>query len=200
MVPLPYPEGLLSRRALRPCPGLVSPSSHHCRASGSDSFEVSRENHRWPGRGNGRGPYSALAARPLCQSRMRSLGFACEPAPGNEPTILPGGRLTHPEQPWPVGLGAPHPSKRNEKGFEPGAPHYNLHMKRTNLVLDEDLLEEAVRVLGTKTYSATVNLALKEALRMRRIQGLANHIGKVEWLGDLPEIRSDSRRPPATDR
>lgn len=67
-------------------------------------------------------------------------------------------------------------------------------MKRTNLVLDEDLLEEAVRVLGVKTYSATVNLALKEALRMRRIQGLADHIGKVEWLGDLSRMRADSRR------
>ncbi len=71
---------------------------------------------------------------------------------------------------------------------------YRIHMKRTNLVLDEDLLEEAVRVLGVKTYSATVNLALKEALRMRRIQGLADHIGNVEWLGDLSEMRADSDR------
>ena len=67
-------------------------------------------------------------------------------------------------------------------------------MRRTNLVLDEELLEEAVRVLGVKTYSATVNLALKEVLRMRRIQGLADHIGKVEWLGDLSKMRADSRR------
>lgn len=67
-------------------------------------------------------------------------------------------------------------------------------MKRTSLVLDEEILEEAVRVLGVRTYSATVNLALKEVLRMGRIQGLADHIGKVEWLGDLSEMREDSRR------
>ena len=66
-------------------------------------------------------------------------------------------------------------------------------MKRTSLVLDEKILEEAVRVLGVKTRSATVNLALQEVLRMRRIQGLADHIGKVEWLGDLSEMREDSR-------
>lgn len=66
-------------------------------------------------------------------------------------------------------------------------------MKRTTLVLDEEILEEAVRVLGVKTHSETVNLALKEVLRMRRIQGLADHIGKVEWLGDLSEMREDSR-------
>ncbi len=67
-------------------------------------------------------------------------------------------------------------------------------MKRTSLLLDEDLLNEAVRVLGVKTYSATVNLALKEALRMRRIQGLADYIGKVEWRGELSEMRGDSSR------
>ena len=68
-------------------------------------------------------------------------------------------------------------------------------MKRTNLALDEELLQEAVRVLGTKTYSATVNLALSEVLRMKRIQGLADHFGKVVWQGDLSEMREDT---PAT--
>ena len=68
------------------------------------------------------------------------------------------------------------------------------HMKRTSLVLDEELLEEAVRVLGVKTYSATVNLTLKEVLRMRRIQGLADYIGNVEWQGDLSEMRRDSNQ------
>ena len=71
---------------------------------------------------------------------------------------------------------------------------YCIHMKRTNLVLDEELLEEAVRALGVKTYSATVNLALREALRMRRFQGLADYIGRVEWQGDLREMRGDSSR------
>ena len=65
-------------------------------------------------------------------------------------------------------------------------------MKRTSLVHDEELLEEAVRVFGVKTYSATVNLALKEALRMRRILGRADYSGKVEWHGDLSEMRGDS--------
>ena len=65
-------------------------------------------------------------------------------------------------------------------------------MKRTSLVLDEELLEEAVRVFGVKTYSATVNLALKEALRVRQIQGLTDYVGEVEWHGDLSEMRGDS--------
>ena len=55
-------------------------------------------------------------------------------------------------------------------------------------------------MLGTKTFSATVNLALKEALRMNRIQGLADHIGRVEWLGDLSEMRGDSGQQLERDR
>lgn len=67
-------------------------------------------------------------------------------------------------------------------------------MKRTTLMVDMSVLTEAARVLGTRTYSATVNLALKEALRIRRIQGLADHVGRVEWIGDLSEMRGDSPR------
>ena len=45
-------------------------------------------------------------------------------------------------------------------------------MRRTNLVLDEQILDQATRALGMKTYSATVNLALQEVVRMRKIQDL----------------------------
>jgi Arc/MetJ family transcription regulator len=67
-------------------------------------------------------------------------------------------------------------------------------MKRTNLVLDEQLLEEATRVLGEKTYSATVNRALGDAIRMKRIQSLGNFVGKGLWEGDLAEMREDRPR------
>jgi len=64
-------------------------------------------------------------------------------------------------------------------------------MKRTNLVLDEQLLEEATRELGLKTYSATVNYALKEALRVRKVQRLSEFFGKKLWRGNLPKMRED---------
>jgi Arc/MetJ family transcription regulator len=47
-----------------------------------------------------------------------------------------------------------------------------MRMKRTNLVLDAKLLDEATHLLGVKTYSAAVNLALAEVMRLRKIQGL----------------------------
>jgi Arc/MetJ family transcription regulator len=69
---------------------------------------------------------------------------------------------------------------------------YALHMKRTNLVLDAQLLEEATRVLGAKTYSAAVNRALAELLRVRRIQSLSGFFGRGLWKGSLAAMREDS--------
>jgi hypothetical protein len=64
-------------------------------------------------------------------------------------------------------------------------------MKRTNLVLDEQLLKSATQVLGEKTYSATVNRALAEALRHHKIQNLSNFFGSGLWEGDLSSMRED---------
>ena len=68
---------------------------------------------------------------------------------------------------------------------------HTIHMKRTNLVLDENLLEEAARVLGAKTYSAAVNQALEEIVNVRKIQNLQQFFGKCLWEGDLSEMRED---------
>ncbi len=66
-----------------------------------------------------------------------------------------------------------------------------IHMRRTNLVLDAQLLDEARRALGARTYSATVNLALQEITRIRKVQSLANFFGKGLWQGNLSEMRED---------
>ena len=64
-------------------------------------------------------------------------------------------------------------------------------MKRTHLPIDAELLDEARRVLGARTYSATVNLALQEAVRVRKVQSLAKYFGKGLWSGSLPAMRED---------
>ena len=70
-------------------------------------------------------------------------------------------------------------------------------MRRTNLVLDERLLDEATRVLGAKTYSGAVNTALEEVIRLKKVQGLSRFFGSGIWEGDLSEMREDRprRRP-----
>jgi Arc/MetJ family transcription regulator len=67
-------------------------------------------------------------------------------------------------------------------------------MVRTNLVLDRKLLEEATRTLGVKTYSAAVNTALAEVLRIRKIQSLSRFFGQGLWQGNLSEMRQDRPR------
>ena len=76
-------------------------------------------------------------------------------------------------------------------------PRYTIHMRRTNLVLDGEALEEARRALGTKTYSETVNHALADVVRRHKMRSIAQFFGKGLWKGDLSEMRDDRprRRP-----
>jgi Arc/MetJ family transcription regulator len=64
-------------------------------------------------------------------------------------------------------------------------------MKRTNLVLDEETLEEALRLSGERTYSATVNLALREFVRRARAKRILELAGSGLWHGDLAGMRGD---------
>ena len=71
---------------------------------------------------------------------------------------------------------------------------HHLHMKRTNLVLDEQLLLEAQKLSGEKTYSATVNRALEDLVRRIRAGQILELAGSGLWTGDLGEMRGDSTR------
>ena len=68
-----------------------------------------------------------------------------------------------------------------------------IHMKRTNLVLDGDLLEEATRISGEKTYSAAVMRALEDFVRRAKARQILELRGSGAWEGDLGEMRGDRR-------
>jgi len=68
-------------------------------------------------------------------------------------------------------------------------------MKRTNLVLDEQLLEELTRVSGERTYSRAVTKAMEDYLRRHRAGRLLELAGSGLWEGDLSEMRSDTPTP-----
>jgi len=65
-------------------------------------------------------------------------------------------------------------------------------MKRTNVVLDERLLEEAVKVSGERTYSRTIERALEEMIRRAQARGIDQLAGSGLWVGTLSEMRGDS--------
>ena len=65
------------------------------------------------------------------------------------------------------------------------------HMKRTNLVLNEEILEKATLLLGAKTYSDAVNQALEQTIKLHYIRELVSIMGTGVWDGDLSEMRED---------
>jgi Arc/MetJ family transcription regulator len=75
-------------------------------------------------------------------------------------------------------------------------------MKRTNLVLDERLLEEAVKLSGERTYSAAVGRALEEFVRRVRANRILELAGSGLWEGNLAVMRNGrpARRRPRGPR
>lgn len=69
-----------------------------------------------------------------------------------------------------------------------------MRMKRTNLVLPAELLEEATRLTGAKTYSAAVIQALDELVRRIKARQILQLQGSGLWQGDLSEMRDDQRK------
>ncbi|HEX4963826.1 MAG TPA: type II toxin-antitoxin system VapB family antitoxin [Thermoanaerobaculia bacterium] len=63
---------------------------------------------------------------------------------------------------------------------------------RTTLDIPEPLLEEARHVLGFKSKTDTVVLALQELVRKRRIEELKSLFGSIRLDLDIPKSR---RRP-----
>ncbi len=64
-------------------------------------------------------------------------------------------------------------------------------MMRTNIVIDDDLMAEAMRATGLGTKRETVELGLKTLLRLRQQEDIRQFRGKLAWSGDLDAMRTD---------
>jgi Arc/MetJ family transcription regulator len=62
-------------------------------------------------------------------------------------------------------------------------------MMRTNIVIDEQLMEQCLKLTGLKTRRALVDRALRELLRRENQAKVRELKGKVTWEGDLDEMR-----------
>ena len=65
-------------------------------------------------------------------------------------------------------------------------------MMRTNIVIDDKLMRDALRATGSKTKRETVELGLRTLLRLRQQAEIRKLRGKLNWQGDLDAMRSDS--------
>jgi len=59
-------------------------------------------------------------------------------------------------------------------------------------VVDEQILDQAKRESGLKTYSEVVNLALREYVRRLTFARIDDFTGSGIWEGDLAVMREDS--------
>lgn len=62
-------------------------------------------------------------------------------------------------------------------------------MGRTNIELDEKLVNEAMKLTGKKTKKDLVNYAVEELVRKIKRKKILKLEGNVEWMGKLEETR-----------
>jgi Arc/MetJ family transcription regulator len=62
---------------------------------------------------------------------------------------------------------------------------------RTNIVIDDKLMRDALRATGLKTKREAVEQGLRTLLRLSRQSEIRRLRGKLNWQGDLNEMRSD---------
>lgn len=65
------------------------------------------------------------------------------------------------------------------------------HIMRTNIVIDDKLMEETLRLTGLKTKREAVELGLRTVLRLKQQETIRQFRGKLAWDGDLDAMRMD---------
>ena len=62
---------------------------------------------------------------------------------------------------------------------------------RTNIVIDDKLMSDALQVTGLKTKKEAVELGLKALIRLKKQEEIKKFKGKLKWEGDLDSMRTD---------
>jgi Arc/MetJ family transcription regulator len=63
---------------------------------------------------------------------------------------------------------------------------------RTNIEIDDKLMQDALRLTGAKTKREAVEAGLRTLLRLRQQEELRRLKGKLQWEGDLDAMRTDA--------
>lgn len=62
---------------------------------------------------------------------------------------------------------------------------------RTNIVIDDKLMKDTLRVTGLTTKREVVELGLRTLLRLGQQQEIRRFRGTLDWQGDLDAMRTD---------
>jgi Arc/MetJ family transcription regulator len=62
---------------------------------------------------------------------------------------------------------------------------------RTNIVIDDKLMSDAIKASGARTKREVVELGLRTLLQLGKQSEIKRLRGKVQWQGDLETMRRD---------
>ena len=63
---------------------------------------------------------------------------------------------------------------------------------RTNIVIDDELMNKVLKLTGVRTKREAVEMGLKALLKLKKQEQIRDYRGKLDWQGDLVELRTDS--------
>lgn len=63
---------------------------------------------------------------------------------------------------------------------------------RTNIIIDDKLMNDAIRLSGVTTKREAVELGLKLLVSLKKQENLKSYRGKLKWDGDLDAMRTDN--------
>jgi len=63
---------------------------------------------------------------------------------------------------------------------------------RTNIDIDDELMDEAMKVSGLRTKRETVEAGLRLLVQLKRQRRIRAYRGKLRWEGDLDRMRRDA--------
>ncbi len=62
---------------------------------------------------------------------------------------------------------------------------------RTNIVINDRLMDEALKITGVKSKREVVELGLKTLIQLKQQTQIKAYRGKLQWDGDLESMRTD---------
>lgn len=63
---------------------------------------------------------------------------------------------------------------------------------RTNIEIDDKLMSDVLKATGLRTKKDAVELGLKTLIRLKKQENIKKFRGKLQWTGDLDDMRTDS--------
>ena len=63
---------------------------------------------------------------------------------------------------------------------------------RTNIEIDDKLMNDVLKATGLATKKDAVELGLKTLIRLNKQENIKELRGKLQWSGDLDEMRTNS--------